>query len=186
MRAAKLYLLSILLVATTAGVAVAVSGMIAGDNPEPAKWAKVGLWDIDVDRDAGNTCFAVRWFLLSGTVIRIGVNPGGNGFHFLIGGGKALESLETGKTYRLRFVSENGTTHERDFDARTVRGHLIFINHAIGDDFIADFTSQDSMRVYLGNSRVATLWLVDAKSAFAQVMACQSEMTASATSRDNP
>lgn len=184
MRAAKLYLLSILLVATTVGMAVAVSGMIAGENTEPAKWAKVGLWDID--RDTDDTCFAVRWPLLAGTVIRIGVNRGGSGFHFLIGGSKGLQSLEAGKTYRLRLVFEDGASHERDFEARTVRGHLILLNHAIGDDFIANFTSQDSLKVYLGNSRVATLWLVDAKPAFAQVMACQSEMTASATSRDNP
>jgi hypothetical protein len=57
-------------------------------------------------------------------------------------GNKAMQSLEAGKTYSMRLVFEDRKSYEREFEAKMVRGKLIIVNHAAGDDFIADFTTR--------------------------------------------
>ena len=57
-------------------------------------------------------------------------------------GNKAMQSLEAGKTYSMRLVFEDRKSYEREFEAKMVRGNLIIVNHAAGDDFIADFTTR--------------------------------------------
>ena len=148
----------------------------------PQKWGREGLWDIDVDRDAGNVCFTTRLYLLSGVAVRIGVNPGQAGFHFMVGG-KGFDSLEADRPYSLRLIFEDGKSYERDFEAKKTPRALILVNHVAGDDLIADLMSKSRLRIYDGNTLTATLSLDGASAALTQVKACQKEIAAAGSTR---
>ena len=180
----KAYLIGVmksyLIVALLLGMLVAL-GAVNRDDP-PAKWGRAGLWEIDVDRDAGNVCFATRLYLIGGAAVRIGVNPGEAGLHFVIGG-KNFDSLEADKLYSMKLVFEDGKSYMREFEAKKMPRALIFINHVAGDDLATDLMSKSRLRIYRHNTLMASLSLHDAGTALTQVKACQKEMAAATSAR---
>lgn len=61
----KAYLIGVmksyLIVALLLGMLVVLA---ANQDAAPEKWGRAGLWEIDVDRDAGNVCFTTRLYLM--------------------------------------------------------------------------------------------------------------------------
>jgi hypothetical protein len=170
---------SYLIVALLLGTLVALA---SNQDAAPKKWGRAGLWEIDVDRAAGDVCFATRWYLTSGVVVRVGVNPAGDGLHFMIGG-KKFDSLAADRLYNMKLMFEDGKSYEREFEAKKTPRALIFINHVAGDDLAADLMSKSRLRIYHGNALMAGLSLDDAGAALTQMMACQKEMAAAASGR---
>lgn len=180
----KSYLLGVLksylIVGLLTGALVALA--IANQDPPPEKWGRAGLWEIDVDRAAGNVCFATRWYLVGGAAVRIGVNPSEAGVHFIIGG-KKFESLEADKLYSMKLVFEDEKSYVREFEAKKTPRALILINHVAGDDLVVDLASKRRVRIYHHNTLMATLSLDDAGAALTQVKVCQKEMAAATSAR---
>jgi hypothetical protein len=171
----KSYLMAALLL----GALVALAH---NQDAAPKTWGRAGLWEIDVDRAAGHVCFASRLYLIGGVAVRVGANPADAGLHFLIAG-KNFDSLAADRLYRMKLVFDDGKSYEREFDARKTPRALVLVNHAAGDDLVADLMLKRRLRIYRDNTLMAGLSLDDAGAALTQMMACQQEMASAARGR---
>jgi hypothetical protein len=140
----------------------------AGDQ-KPPLWGKGGVWEIYVDPVSENGCYATRFFL-SGAAMRIALRPDG-GFRLAMGRSD-WQFAEAGKTYRMKFVFDNGRTYEEEFDAVAVGSVTVLVRPTMSAAFVADFMEKTSLAIYHRGSRVAFVLLLDTFDAVTQLKTC--------------
>jgi hypothetical protein len=144
------------------------TGPAAADDSDRPKWGAGGSWDIYVDPNAGNACYAVRTFL-GGTAMLISVRPDG-GLDFVIGH-DSWQFAETGETYRLKFVFGNDKTYEEELEAVALSSAVVLANR-MSAAFLSDFMETTSLLVYHQGSLIAPVLLLDTYEAVTQLRTC--------------
>jgi len=149
-----------------------VAGPAAAEDRDRSKWRKGGSWGIYVDPQARNPCYAVRGFG-AGTAMLISMRSDG-GLDFAIA--RDTWHFAAGETYRLKFVFGNDTTYEEEVEALTIDGAVALFKSGISAAFLSDFMKKTSLRVYYQRSLIASVLLLDASAAVAQLRTCNASV----------
>ena len=158
-----------------------VAGPAAAENRDKPKWGEGGSWGIYVDTNAGNVCYAVRGFP-GGTAMLISVGSDG-GLDFSIAR-DSWHFAEPGKGYRLKFVFGNDTTYEEEMEAVTIDAAVALFKSGMSAAFLSDFIKKTSLRVYHQRSLIASVLLLDAYDAVAQLRTCSASVAGKADFSD--
>jgi len=160
-----LLLMTVLLLAIVAGPA-------AAEDRDRPKWRKGGSWGIYVDPHAHNPCYAVRGFG-AGTAMLISVRSDG-GLDLAVA--RDTWHFAAGETYRLKFVFGNDTTYEEEMEAVTIDAAVALFKSGMSAAFLSDFMKKTSLRVYHQRSLIASVLLLDAYDAVAQLRTCNASV----------
>ncbi len=135
-----------------------VAGPAAAENRDKPKWGKGGSWDIYVDKNAGNVCYAVRGFR-GGIGILIAIRSDG-GLTFAIAR-DSWHFVEAGETYRLKFVFGSNTTYEEELEAVAMESAVALATSGMSAAFLSDFMKKTSLHVYHRDALIAPVLLLD-------------------------
>lgn len=156
------------------------SGPAAAEDGDRPKWWEGGLWDIYIDRNFGNACYAVRSFL-GGIATLMSVRPDG-GLDFVIGR-DSWQFAEPGKTFLLKFVFGNGATYEEELEA-VAAGPEVVLSSRMSAAFLSDFMEKTSLLVYYQGSLIAPMLLLDTYEAVTQLRTCDASAPGMIDPRD--
>jgi hypothetical protein len=92
------------------------------------------VWDIFVDPDYGNTCYATSGSF--GTAMLISVRSDGS-LDFVIGH-DSWQFAEAGQTYRLKFIFGNDTTYEHELEGVALDSAVV-LGSRMSAAFLSDF-----------------------------------------------
>lgn len=143
----------------------------AGDG-DRARWGKGSSWDVHVDPDADNPCYAVRGFF-GGTAMLISVRADGLAFAI---GRDGWRFAEAGKAYRLKFVFGNDSAYEEEFEAVAMGSGVALWKSRMSAAFLSDFSEKTNLRVYHQGSLIASVLLLDADQAVAHLATCNASL----------
>jgi hypothetical protein len=160
------------LLLTTVLLLGATGPAAAGDRHRP-RWGKGSSWDVHIDPDADNPCYAVRGFF-GGTGILIAVRSDG-GLAFAIAR-NVWQFPEAGKTYRLKFVFGNDRTYEEEFEAVAIGSGVALWKSRMSAAFLSDFRAKTNLHVYHQGSLISSVLLLDADQAVAQLRTCNASL----------
>ena len=150
-----------------------VAGPAAAENRDKPKWGEGGSWEIYVDINAGNVCYAVRGFP-GGTAMLIFVGSDG-GLDFVIAR-DSWHFAEPGKGYRLKFVFGNDTTYEEVLKAVAIDSAVALSKAEMSAAFLSDFMEKTSLLVYYQGSLIAAMVLSDTYDAVTQLRTCDASV----------
>ena len=153
-------LVTLLLVGTPSGSAA------AGDDDKP-KWGEAGVWDIFVDTNRGNRCYATSGSL--GAAMLISIRPDGD-LDFVIGH-ESWQFAEAGKAYRLKFVFGNETTYEEELEGVALESAVV-LGSQMSPAFLSDFMQRTILLVYHEGSLIAPVLLRDTYEVVTQLRTC--------------
>lgn len=156
---------------------VSLLGIVAGpalaENRDKPKWGEGGSWDIHVDTNAGNVCYAVRGFR-GGIGMLIAVLPDG-GLFFRIAG-DSWHFAEAGEAYLLTFVFGNDSTYEEELVGVAMESAVALSTSSMSAAFLTDFMETTSLLVYHQGSLIAPVLLLDTYDAVTQLRTCNSSV----------
>lgn len=139
---------------------------------EPSFWATSGAWEISVDPDVGNGCFAQR-VMDDGTTVRFGAVPSRNG-GFFSAYNSDWTDIEVGETAVVEFDFGGARFAGEAVGAAldgTKGGYVFFDNPA----FVEEFGKRYSVRVKVRGEDFAEFDLSGTSNAISGVLECQSE-----------
>lgn len=145
-----------------------VIGPAAAGDRDRSRWGKGGSWDIHVDPDADNPCYAVRGFF-GGTAMLISVRSDGLAFAI---GRDGWRFAEAGKAYRLKFMFGNDAAYEEEFEAVAMGSGVALWKSRMSAAFLSDLREKTNLRVYHQGSLIASVLLLDADQALTHLRAC--------------
>ncbi len=161
-------------------LAAASAALAACATQEPAAGGgqTVGQWKIDVNKNAGPGCFAVRHFVNPTSEVQMGINatstpPSGYLSIFVQG----YEGIQPGQSIPATF-----TVGDRTFkgtftgqDTAGFGGATVPVDNA---DFIYSLGNYDNLTITYGNDRRVIVPLDDADPAIAALKSCQDGLAA--------
>jgi hypothetical protein len=142
-------------------------GPAAADDADPPKWGEAGSWEIFVDSNHGNRCYATSGAL--GVAMLISNRPDGD-LDFVIGH-DSWQFAKVGETYRLKFVFGNKTTYEEDLEGVALESAVV-LGAPMSAAFLSDFMQRTILLVYHQESEIALVLLLDTYEAVTQLRIC--------------
>jgi hypothetical protein len=149
------------------------AGPAAAENHDKPKWGEGGSWDIYVDTNAGDVCYAVRGFR-GGIGMLVAVLPDG-GLFFRIAG-DSWHFAEAGETYLLKFVFGNDSTYEEELEGVAMESAVALSTSRMSAAFLTDFMEATSLLVYHQGSLIAPVLLLDTYDSVTQLRTCNASV----------
>jgi hypothetical protein len=144
-----------------------LSGPAAANDDDKPKWGEAGVWDIFVDTNYGNRCFATTGSL--GAAMLISVRPDGD-LDFVIGH-DSWQFAQAGQTYRLKFVFANETTYEEELEGVALESAVV-LGGQMSAAFLSDFMQRTILLVYHQDSLIAPVSLRDTYEVVTRLRSC--------------
>jgi hypothetical protein len=138
------------------------------------RWAKVGEWDVRVDKTLDYGCFMITGYS-RGTILRIGMNNKQKNGYLLLAN-DAWRSVEVGKEYKLRLQFDDENPWVGTFTGISLGTTTSLLTSFSNTQVWREFAAKHKLSVQYKQSAVTSLPLTGTFAAMRSLITCQDKI----------